>query len=531
MKHLGLSIDNKLSAARLREMISVLKRHGVIHGVSPDKLKLILEDLGPTYVKFGQVMSMRSDILPKEYCDVLVQLRTDVKPISYEEIIGVIEAEYGQRADEVFQEISRESLGSASIAQVHKAVLLNGQTVVIKVQRPGIYQMMERDIQLLKKAISFIKVFNINVGNIDFKLIVDEMWAAAQQEMDFIIESNYIQEITDLNVDIKYVAFPRVERNLTTSRVLVMEYIDGVQIDALEKLASLGYDINEIGIKLAENYVKQIVDDGLFHADPHPGNIYIRDGQIVWLDLGMMGRINSRDRRLLKKTILSVVQQDIQGLVEVFLAADTIKGKVNFTKLYEDIESMVTRYGDMELANIRLGPIMQEVKDILNFHQISLPSGLSMLARGVVTIEGVLAVCSPQVNFVQIMANHASGNIFKEIDFKKELLTTVLLLHSFGKHTLALPEQYSNVLQMAIKGQTRINIDLTADEPARRLDLMLNKLLVCLLSAACIIGASIICASGIPPHWYGVPVLAWIGYLLAMLLAGWVIKKIIRKKY
>jgi ubiquinone biosynthesis protein len=531
MKDLELSIDNKSSAVRLREIVSVLKRHGVIHGVSPNKLKLILEDLGPTYVKFGQLMSMRSDVLPREYCDVLVQLRTDVKPIPYEEVIGVIEAEYGLRADEVFQEISREHLGSASIAQVHKAVLRNGQTVVIKVQRPGIYQMMKRDIQLLKRAISITKIFKINVGNIDFKLILDEMWAAAQQEMDFIIEANYIQEITDLNADIKYIAFPRVERDLTTSKVLVMEYIDGVQIDELEKLAELGYDINEIGIKLADNYVKQIVDDGLFHADPHPGNIYIRDGQIVWLDLGMMGRINNRDRRLLKKTISSILQQDVQGLVEVFLATEVIKGKVNFTKLYEDIESMLTRYGDMELADIHLGFIMQEVKDILNFHQISLPSGLSLLARGLVTIEGVLAACSPQVNLMEIVANHASGTIFKEIDFKKELLTTTLLLHSFGKHTLALPEQYYNVLQMLLKGQTRINIDLTAAEPVRRLDLILNKLLICLLSAAFIIGASIIYASGMPPHWYNVPVLALVGYLLAMLLAGWVIKKIIRRRY
>jgi len=199
-------------------------------------------------------------------------------------------------------------------------------------------------------------------------MIINEMWSAAKQEMDFTTEANYIQELSDLNAGIKYVAFPQVERHLTTPRVLVMEYIDGVQIDDLENLKILGYDINEVGIKLAENYVKQIVDDGLFHADPHPGNIYIRDGKIVWLDLGMVGKINNRDRKLLKKTILSIVQQDIQGLIQVFLAMDTIKGKVNYTKLYEDIESLLARYGDMELSDLHLGPIMEEVKDILNFH-------------------------------------------------------------------------------------------------------------------------------------------------------------------
>ncbi len=527
----GTSIDNKSSAARFKEMVSVLKRHGVIHGVSPEKLKLILEDLGPTYVKFGQIMSMRADMLPKDYCNTLAKLRTAAKPVPYEEIVGVIEAEYGIGADEVFREISRDSLGSASIAQVHKAILNNGKTVVLKVQRPGIYQMMEQDIKLLKKALSFIKVLKIQVGHIDFKMIINEMWSAAQQEMDFIAEANYIQELCDLNADIKYVAFPRVERNLTTPRVLVMEYIDGVQIDDLENLKMLGYDINEIGIKLAENYVKQIVDDGLFHADPHPGNIYIHDGKIVWLDLGMVGRINNHDRRLLKKTILSIVKRDIQGLIDVFLAMDTIKGSVNYTKLYEDIESLLARYGDLELADLHLGPIMEEVKDILNFHQISLPSGVSMLVRGIVTIEGALAACSPQVNLVQIMANHASGSIFREFDLKQELLSTAILLNSFAKNSLAIPEQYSNILKMAIKGQTKINIDLTsADEPVRRVDLIMDKLLICLLSASFIIGSSIICISDITPRLYGVPVLGWAGYMIAFLLAGWLIKKIIRKK-
>lgn len=531
MKLPGQMSENKSSVTRLREMLRVLKHHRVIYGVSPEQLKLILEDMGPTYVKFGQVLSMRSDMLPKEYCDVLALLRTDVKPIPFDEVIEVIEAEYGRRADEVFQEISPVTLGSASIAQVHKAVLHNGQTVVIKVQRPGIYQMMERDIHLLKRLISLIKVFKINVGSIDFRLVVDEMWTVAQQEMDFIQEANFIQEITDLNAHIKYVTFPRVERDLTTPRVLVMEYIDGVQIDELEKLASLGYDINEIGIKLAENYIKQIVDDGLFHADPHPGNILIRDGQIVWLDLGMMGRINSRDRRLLKKASISIVKHDIPGLVEVFLAMDTIKGKVDLSKLHKDIESLLIRYGDLEIAHMRLGSIMLEVKDIFISHKISLPPGLSILARSIVTIEGVLTTCSPQVQFVHQLTTHATNTILREYDLNKELLSTTLLLHGFGKHAIALPEQYFNFLQMAIKGQAKINIDLNADEPMRQLDLILNKLLISLLSVACIIGASIICTSDMPPLWFGIPVLGLFGYFMAILLAGWAITKIIRKKY
>jgi ubiquinone biosynthesis protein len=522
---------SKSSAARLREIVLALKHHGIIHGVSPEKLKMILEDLGPTFVKLGQIMSMRTDMLPKEYCDTLALLRTDVKPLSYEEVIQVIESEYGTRAEEVFGEIIKEHIGSASIAQVHKAVLKNGKIVVLKVQRPGIYQTMERDVQLIKKALSFIKILKINVGNIDFKMFIDEMWATAQKEMDFMAEANFIREFTELNRSIEYVAFPQVEYDLTTPRILVMEYITGVQIDNLDKLQQLGYDINEIGVKLAENYVKQIVDDGLFHADPHPGNIYIREGKIVWLDLGMIGRITNRDRMLLKKIILAVVQKNVESLKEIFLALDTIKGQVNHTKLYEDIEGLLVRYGDMDLADLQLGQIMEEVKDILNFHQISLPPGIAMLARGVITIEGVLAFCAPQVNLVQIMANHISGNLLKEIDLKKESLTTVLALNSCVKNSLALPEQLSNILKMAMRGQTKINIDLANTEgPARRANIIMDKLTISILSASLLVASSIICTTNMTPKILGIPALGFGGYLIAFLFTGWLIAKIIRKK-
>ncbi|HWQ73403.1 MAG TPA: AarF/UbiB family protein [Desulfitobacteriaceae bacterium] len=524
-------IGSKKNTARLREMLSALKRHGIIHGVSPEKLKLILEDLGPTYVKLGQLMSMRNELLPKDYCHALAELRTDVKPIPYEEITRIIEAEYAQSAAEIFLKIFPECLGSASIAQVHKCILKNGKTVVLKIQRPGIYETMERDIRLLKNALSLLKILNINVGRIDFKMFIDEMWTAAQQEMDFIAEANYIREFTELNADIAYVTFPHVEWNLTTPRVLVMEYIDGVQIDDLENLKVLGYDLNEIGIKLAENYVKQIVDDGLFHADPHPGNIYIREGKIVWIDLGMVGRINHHDRMLLKKIIQAIVRQDIEGLKELFLTMDTIKGKVNHPKLYEDIESLLTRYGNMDLASLQLAKIMEEVKDILDFHQISLPRGISMLGRGMITIEGILAVYCPQVNLIQIMANHISGKLLKETELKQELMATTLLMNSFVRNSLTLPEQFSNIIKMALRGQAKINIELSSSAQfARRADIFIDKLIICLLSASFIIGSSILSASQITPGLFGIPLLGLAGYVIALILAGWLIIKIIRSK-
>jgi ubiquinone biosynthesis protein len=526
-----VNADKGSSAARLKDMVTVLKRHGIIHGVSPEKLRLILEDLGPTYIKLGQMISMRSDLLPRRYCDALAGLRANVKPIAYEEIIGVIEAEYGLAADEIFSEIVPECIGSASIAQVHQAVLKDGTKVVIKVQRPNIYHTVERDIQLLKKALGIIQSIGITGGMIDFKAVIDEMWAVARQEMNFLIEADHIEEFINLNSGVQYVAFPRVERQLTTPRVLVLEYVDGVQIDNDDELKRLGYDLNEIGLKLAENYVKQVVDDGFFHADPHPGNIWIRDGKIVWLDLGMVGRLTNRDRMLLKKGVAAVVYQDIDELKKILLSMGNITGRVNHARLYEDIHDLLDRYGDVDLGNLHFGQLIAKIIDICKEHQISMPQGIALLGRGVLTIESVLAACSPRVNIYQIMANHISGARLNDIDAAKELYAALKFLYGFTKRGLALPAQISNILAMALRGQTKVNMELTGSEgPLRKLDDMVDKLVVCIISAALLIGSSLICTTDMTPRFFGIPFLGAAGYMGAMILSGLLIAGILKKQ-
>lgn len=286
---------------RMQEILNVLKRHNIVQGVSPEKLRNILEDLGPTYIKIGQIMSMRSDMLPQSYCDELMKLRTAVKPMPYGEVKGIIESEFNHSIKELFKEFDVTPLGSASIAQVHKALLNNGKKVVVKVQRSKIHETMAQDIIMMRRAVKLLTVIKVADDVINFNSIIDELWATSQQEMDFLQEAAHLNEFADLNRTVGYVSCPFVETTLMTSKVLVMEYIDGIPIDKVEKLSESGYDMNKLGMNLAENYTKQILDDGFFHADPHPGNIWIRDGKIIWLDLGMVGKISNYDRELLKK--------------------------------------------------------------------------------------------------------------------------------------------------------------------------------------------------------------------------------------
>ena len=295
---------------RLKEMRAVLKKHGITRGVTPQKLRLILEDLGPTFIKIGQIMSMHSDILPKRYCDELMQLCSGVSPMPFEEVEEVIEQSYGCPWQEIFEYIEEKPLGSASIAQVHKAALKNGDKVVVKVQRKGIYETMARDISLLRRAVRLLPPVSLK-GIVDLDMVLDELWTVTREEMNFLTEAANMEEFARKNEEIAYVSTPALYQEYTTLHVLVMEYIDGVAVDEKEKLLETGYDLKELGIKLADNYIKQVMDDGFFHADPHPGNVKVYDGKIIWIDMGMMGRLTQRDRELIGKAVRGIGTGDV----------------------------------------------------------------------------------------------------------------------------------------------------------------------------------------------------------------------------
>lgn len=514
---------------RFRDILRVLARHELTRGLNPEKLRRVLEDLGPTFVKFGQLLSMRPDILPDEYCEALTRLRTDVMPMDFETVRGVLESEYGQPPEKIFASIDSEPAGSASIAQAHRAVLKDGRPVILKVQRPGIYEKMAQDMRLLHRASSIFRIVRKTGQVIDFDNVIDEMWSAAQQELDFLIEASHIREFTENNVGIPYIAFPKVEATLTTQRVLVMEYVDGIQIDDTEALKKAGYDPAELCDKLAANYLKQVVDDGFFHADPHPGNIRVRDGKIVWIDLGMTGRLSARHRHLFKSAVIAAAENDYYTLKSVLLSLATATGPVDHLKLYADIEEMMTRYAAEELGNIDIGIFVMEFLNVAEENGLVMPTGVSMLARGILTIEGVLSRVSPKTNLMNILAVHVSDTVLHEKNLKEELLRGSRALYAFGKRTLDLPGQASDLLRLAVKGQARIGVELVGSEmPLARFDRIMNRLIVGIVNAAAVIGSSILCTTDMDPKLLGIPLLGVLGFTASFVTTVWLIVRILR---
>ena len=326
---------------RFIEIISILKNSALIRDFTPQKLCETIIKLGPTFIKIGQIMSNRYDLLPKEYCDALANLRANVTPMDFKEVNQILKDELGN-INEIFQNISQTCIGSASIAQVHRATLKSGEEVVIKVQRKNIYEIMSTDIKLFKRAIRLLHL-NLLIKIVDLNSVLDEIYNVAKEEMNFEIEAQNLEEFRQNNYDIVYIDVPKVYKNLVTKKVLVMEYVNGINVTDKQTLLNSGYDLEEIGLKLSNNYIKQALDDGFFHADPHPDNMCIRDGKIMFLDLGMMGRLNSRHKQLLKNAMNAIVKNDITELEHVLISISTTTGSINHTKLRNEIQNVLDK--------------------------------------------------------------------------------------------------------------------------------------------------------------------------------------------
>jgi len=517
---------------RLKKIVSILVKHEITKGLTPEKLRLIIEDLGPTFIKIGQIMSMRRDIFPNDYCIELEKLRSQVTPMPFDEFIRIIEEEYQCPVDDVFSNINQDPLGSASIAQVHAADLSDGAKVVIKVQRPGIYKVMAQDVVLLNRATGILNIAS-GIGDVvDFKMIVDEMWSTAQQEMDFLFEAKNAQLFNELNAEIKYIGCPKIYNQYTTSKVLVMEDIVGIAIDETRTLQDAGYDLEEIGVKLAENYVKQIIDDGFFHADPHPGNIFIRNGQIVWIDLGMMGRLSKREMGLLRRSVKAVATRDVESLEGAILSLGVHKGRrINHSLLYEAIDRMLDVYGTEELSNINMGRFLEEILRIAAENHIGMPRGISMLSRGMITIEGVIAKISPDANFVRIMANHMAGQQMTNFDLNNFMESNRQKILTSGEKAISVPGQVSDFLSLTNKGQLKVNLEiLGSDEPLAEIDQMVNKIVICIILAALLMSSSFIATTNMTPQFMGIPALGALGYFTAIILSLALMISIHRKK-
>lgn len=509
---------DKKNGGRLSAIIKTLVKYKVVLGINPVKLRMIFEELGPTYVKLGQILSMRPDLIEYKYCKELEQLRSNVKPMTTETVKQRIFEELGKSVDEIFSEFNEKPLGSASIAQAHSAVLKTGEKVVVKVQRPNIYETMKADIDMLKKACSVLKLDKIFKGQLNFVEILDEMWKTTQEELDFTVEASNIHEMQLNNQKIKYVKFPKVYDEFSTTRILTMEKINGIKIDDLEKLKEQGYDLEEIGKKLCENYVKQIFDDAFFHADPHPGNIFVEDGKIAWIDLGMVGRLDEITKKLINNCIKDIVNGDVDALMSDILKLCPPRKDTDQDALRQDIVLLMNKYINMNIQNINIAEVMTELLGCVTANKLKVPSNLTMYIRGLLTIEDVVAKLSPNLNIMDIIKNHLSTSFLADLIAPEQFLDMGKSVAKSFKRSLVIPAQISQILDMQLKGKNKNTIEHNISKQTMDFKkLQFNKWAL-LIIASLIIVVSTVFATIVSTTSIIVPTISICGYILSFIL-------------
>ena len=479
----------KNSPSRLSEIIAVIKKYRLTKDITPENVRLALEELGPTFVKMGQILSSRDDLIPKEFCNEFQKLKHSVKPMPYETVEEILTREYDCPPSEIYQEINKIPVGSASIAQVHKAVLKTGEVVAIKVRRENIEELMERDARLLKKVISLLHLNKIFGDIINLTQVIDEMYYRAKEEINFHTEKNHIEEFRENNKELVYLKPLKVFNKYSTNNILVMEYIDGFNISDTEELKKAGYDMDEIAEKLAHNYLKQAIDDGFYHADPHSDNIKVVEGKIAYLDFGMMGRLSKRNRNLLEKCIIAIVKNDINEVAHILTLLDTSNNTPDYMQLKNDIRKVLDKNKTTEIINIDIKEFVTEMFILLRQNEITLPKEITMLIRGIVVLEGTLEKISPNINLINVLEKKVEP---QDVLLDKEKVSSFALSTvKSGANLLLLPSEALTTLKGINNGELRFNIELTdSKHQIDRIEKIVHLVIVSALDVAFIIGTS-----------------------------------------
>ena len=529
----------KQEKGRTAEILGVFAKHNFYAtGLTPEELRITLEDLGPTYVKIGQIMSSRVDLLPESYCKELEKLRQNVKELDPALARAVIEQETGKKIEEIYKEFRDKPLGSASVGQAHYAVLLDGTEVVTKVQRPLIAEMMRNDFVLLKKIASVFNVVMEGADNaedqLDLLSVIEEFEKVTEEELDCRVEAANTKFFKENCIDDETkVTCPTVYDELTTERIFTMSFVDGYSIAKKDRVVEDGYSVEEIGTNIVNSYVHQILDVGVFHADPHQGNIMITHGIPCWIDFGMIGRISEGDVNTIQAIVLAILEGDVETIANSIMALGAASPKTNRDRLIEDIDVFMDRYMSVtSLDDLDVSVLFEEICTLAEKHHITLPGKFTMLVRSLTTIEGVIEQFCPSLNLFEILSNKMMDRAKKNFDLEQQLIATGKDMLEIGKKTAKIPVLASDLLKSAARGRMKMNMELTGyEELLVKGSTLVRNIVLAIFSCVMFIGSCFLCSADLEPKAPGgVPVLAAIGLVFSVSLAIFSIRNISQGK-
>lgn len=537
---------------RYRQIINVISKHGLGHlldliGLKNPlrfpgrqkkaqaymntalRIRMVLEELGPAFIKLGQLLSIRPDLLPPNYLLQLEKLQEQVTPVSFDKIKKIIESELQQPLSAVFAELEPDPIAAASIGQVHSGRLLTGERVVVKVQRPGVKKIVTTDLEILGDIARFLESRTEWARSYNIVGLVDELSRTIRDELDYTVEAGNADRFAKNFQNDPSVRFPKVFWRYSTRQMLVLETVAGIKINDLAGGEELEVNKRIAAKNLVNAILKQLLIDGFFHADPHPGNILLApNGAILFLDFGMVGRLDNWMRERLVFLMFNLIQENVANIVDILMEIGDIRGDTNRKVLRHEIFYLFDKYYHQPLNRIHIGTALHELLSLAWSYRFKFPKELSLIARCLFLLESTVSKLTPEWSLLELSRPLGSKLLREQLSWRHLSKTGLTQFQNWLLFSLELPERLKSIFRSAEKGELKLILEhQNSDSFITKMNLIGNRVSFSLIIAAIIIGSSLI-AHRTQLALFGSFPIAEAGFIIAVLMGVWLLISIIR---
>jgi ubiquinone biosynthesis protein len=464
------------------------------------RLRYTLQELGPTFVKLGQIASSRRDLVPAEIIHELEKLQEHVQAVPFSTIRMIVEAELGDTLDNLFDSFNEEPLAAASIGQVHVAKLPSGEEVAVKVQRPNIKQTVETDLEILYEIARFLEENTVWAKTYHIKEIIKEFSESLRDELDYKVEGRSADRVAKQFKEQPSIQIPKIHWDFSTAKILTMELVTGIRVNDIKQLDDGGYDRKLIAERVVDALFFQVLEKGFFHGDPHPGNVYILpDNRICFLDFGMMGRINDRLKFHFASLIINLQQGDTKGMMKVFSDMDLLNEDTNKSDFQQDLDDLIEAYYEVSLYDVSLGGIINELFEVAFRHKIQIPTEITILGKSILTLESTISLLDPDFSVMKAVEPFGKKLILERYHPRTVLLNSWRDVVENAEILLHLPKDIKKITSTVGKGKLRLDINVQQlqtilgrlDRISNRLSFSIILLAFSILMVGLIIGSAI----------------------------------------
>ncbi len=494
---------------------------------TPQRIRRALEDLGPTFIKLGQILATRVDLFSPQYIAEFEKLQDQAPPVPFEDLLPQIEEDIGGSIDDIFSEVDRQPLAAASIAQVHKAVLKDGTQVIIKVRRPGLRKIIEADLRLLQRIVDIAESESPEIRRFHPKEVLRQFNQSLRRELDLAGECRNAERVAANLADDLNIMIPKVYWQWTGERLNVQEYIQGIQGRDLESMEKMGLDRKLLADRGTQAVMKMIMEDGFFHADPHPGNVfYLPDNRLAFIDFGMVGRLTEERREQVVSLLYGMINHAPTKVAEILEDwSDNIY--TDEQALIVEIEAFVDQYSSLSLKDLSLTAMLSDLMALLRDHKLILPADLALLIKAYITLDGLGRYLNPDFNTLVFAAPYIQKIMLERYRPEAIAKRGWRNLISVADLLSSLPKDLRKLIRASRKGAFQVDVTVRhLDRYVNTMDNAISRLTMGMVTSALIIGSSIIMTVKGGPELFGLPAFGFLGYTFATVGGIWLLLSI-----